>query len=139
MANTISGRIHKVSPVQEIKGRGGNSFRKRLLVIDARRYDPVTGEPRFDNYPSFEFSGERVRLLDGLSVGDCVTVHYDVEGREFADPSTHEVRYFNTLRGYKVEPYGKGNGGASAAPAAWTATETAAEPATDGGKNDLPF
>lgn len=107
MANTISGKVHKITEVQEIKGKTGNSFYKRLLVIDAKRYDPVTGEPKFDNYPSFEFSGEAMKLLDDYKVGDAVTVSYDINGREFQDPSTSEVRYFNTIKGYKIERYGK--------------------------------
>ncbi len=43
MANTISGKIHLITDVQEIKGKSGNSFYKRQLVIDAKRYDPITG------------------------------------------------------------------------------------------------
>lgn len=105
MANTISGKVHKITEVQEIKGKSGNSFYKRLLVIDAKRYDTVTGEPMFDNYPSFEFSGETMKLLDDYKAGDAVTVSYDINGREVKDENGN-VRYFNSIRGYKVEPYG---------------------------------
>lgn len=105
MANTISGKVHKITEVQEIKGKTGNSFYKRLLVIDAKRYDTVTGEPMFDNYPSFEFSGEAMKLLDDYKVGDTVTVSYDINGREVKDENGN-VRYFNSIRGYKVELYG---------------------------------
>ena len=80
MANTISGKVHKITEVQEIKGKTGKSFYKRLLVIDAKRYDTVTGEPMFDNYPSFEFSGEAMKLLDDYKAGDAVTVRCSAEG-----------------------------------------------------------
>lgn len=105
MANTISGKVHKITEVQAIKGKTGKSFYKRLLVIDAKRYDTVTGEPMFDNYPSFEFSGEAMKLLDSFKPGDAVTVSYDINGREVKDENGN-VRYFNSIRGYKVEPYG---------------------------------
>lgn len=85
MANTISGKIHLITDVQEIKGKSGNSFYKRQLVIDAKRYDPITGEPKYDNYPSFEFSGEAMKQLDDYKVGDAVTVSYDINGREVKD------------------------------------------------------
>lgn len=107
MANTMTGRIRKITPVQEITGKSGNTFQKRTLVLDAARYDTHTGEKKFDNYPSFEFSGEAMRQLDSYKEGDCVTVSYDINGREFEDPATHEVKYFNTIRGYKIEAYGK--------------------------------
>ena len=105
MANTISGKIHLITDVQEIKGKSGNSFYKRQLVIDAKRYDPITGEPKYDNYPSFELSGEAMKQLDDYKVGDAVTVSYDINGREVKDENGN-VRYFNSIRGYKVEPYG---------------------------------
>lgn len=105
MANTISGKVHLITDVQEIKGKSGNSFYKRQLVIDARRYDPITGEPKYDNYPSFEFSGDAMKQLDDFKPGDAVTVSYDINGREVKDENG-KVRYFNSIRGYKVEPYG---------------------------------
>lgn len=114
MANTITGRIRKITPVQEITGKSGKTFAKRTLVLDAARYDTHTGEKKYDNYPSFEFSGEAMNILDNFNEGDAVTVSYDINGREFEDPNTHEVKYFNTIRGYKVELYGERN---EAAPA----------------------
>lgn len=107
MANTITGRIRKITPVQEITGKSGKTFAKRTLVLDAARYDQNTGEKKYDNYPSFEFSGESMKILDNFREGDAVTVSYDINGREFEDPNTHEVKYFNTIRGYKIEPYGR--------------------------------
>lgn len=142
MANTITGKIHKITPVTEIKGKTGNSFFKRTLVLDARRYDPHTGEPKYDNYPSFEFSGDMMKELDKFREGDYVTVSYDINGREVRDEATGDVRYFNTIRGYKVEPYGKGH---TEHPAAEQATpQTAASTTQQAGNgekepNDLPF
>ena len=43
MANTITGSIRKITPVQEITGKSGNTFAKRILVLDAARYDTHTG------------------------------------------------------------------------------------------------
>lgn len=116
MANTITGRIRKITPIQEITGKSGKTFAKRTLVLDAARYDTHTGEKKFDNYPSFEFSGEAMGLLDKYKDGDAVTVSYDINGREFEDPNTHEVKYFNTIRGYKVELYGERNEASPQAP-----------------------
>lgn len=96
MANTITGRIRKITPVQEITGKSGKTFAKRTLVLDAARYDTHTGEKKYDNYPSFEFSGESMKILDNFREGDAVTVSYDINGREFEDPNTHETKYFNT-------------------------------------------
>lgn len=140
MANTITGSIRKITPVQEITGKSGNTFAKRILVLDAARYDTHTGERKFDNYPSFEFSGDAMKQLDNYKEGDYVTVSYDINGREFEDPNTHETKYFNTIRGYKVEPYGKRDDLPPSAPAGSTATKApVAQPQDGEEKSDLPF
>jgi len=140
MANTITGRIRKITPVQEITGKSGKTFAKRILVIDAARYDTHTGERMFDNYPSFEFSGDAMKQLDNYKDGDYVTVSYDINGREFEDPNTNETKYFNTIRGYKVEPYGKRDDLPPSAPAGSTATKApVAQPQDGEEKSDLPF
>lgn len=140
MANTITGSIRKITPVQEITGKSGKTFSKRTLILDAARYDQNTGEKKYDNYPSFEFSGDAMKQLDSYKDGDYVTVSYDINGREFEDPNTHETKYFNTIRGYKVEPYGKRDDLPPSAPAGSTATKApVAQPQDGEEKSDLPF
>lgn len=140
MANTITGSIRKITPVQEITGKSGNTFAKRILVLDAARYDTHTGEKKFDNYPSFEFSGDAMKQLGNYKEGDYVTVSYDINGREFEDPNTHETKYFNTIRGYKVESYGKRDDVQQSAPAGSTVTKApVAQPQDGEEKSDLPF
>ena len=140
MANTITGRIHKITPVQEITGKSGKTFSKRTLVLDAARYDTHTGEKKYDNYPSIEFSGDGMKILDSFKEGDAVTVSYDINGREFKDEQTGEVKYFNTIRGYKVEAYGKAD--ETQHPVAQSnpiAKAPVAQPQNDEEKSDLPF
>lgn len=106
MANTITGRVHRITPEQQITGKSGKTFIKRTLVLDASRFDPYTGEKKFDNYPSIEFSGDIMKTLDGFNEGDVVVVSFDINGREFNDEQTGEIKYFNSIRGYRIERYG---------------------------------
>ena len=126
MANKITGRVHRITPEQTITGKSGKAFTKRTLILDAARYDTHTGEKKFDNYPSIEFSGEQMNKLD-----------------EFKDEQTGEVKYFNSIRGYKVERYGDVEAKAQQAPApnAGNEQQTAAAPAQEqqGDENQLPF
>ena len=140
MANTITGRIHRITPVQEFTGKSGKTFTKRTLILDAARYDTHTGEKKYDNYPSIEFSGDGMKILDSFKEGDAVTVSYDINGREFKDEQTGEVKYFNTIRGYKVEAYGKAD--ETQHPVAQSnsiAKAPDAQPQNDEEKSDLPF
>ena len=140
MANKIIGRVHRITPEQTITGKSGKTFTKRTIVLDVPRYDSRTGEKIFDNYPSVEFLGELMKRLDGFKEGDAVVVSFDINGREFKDEQTGEVKYFNTIRGYKVEAYGKRDDLPPSAPAGSTATKApVAQPQDGEEKSDLPF
>ena len=141
MANTITGRIHRITPEQTITGKSGKTFTKRTLILDAARYDTHTGEKKYDNYPSVEFSGEQMKRLDEFKEGDAVVVSFDINGREVKDEQTGEVKYFNSIRGYKVERYGDVEAKAQQAPPPNTGNEqqTAAPVQTQQGDSGLPF
>lgn len=98
----IKGRIESISPIQQIPTKSGKVMEKREIVLDATRYDPLTGERGFDNFPLLEFSGERCKELDNFSLGDAVTITYNLEGMRYTD-KTGIVKYFTKARGYKIE------------------------------------
>lgn len=141
MANTITGRVHRITPEQTITGKSGKTFTKRTIVLDVPRYDSRTGEKIFDNYPSVEFSGELMKRLDAFKEGDAVVVSFDINGREFKDEQTGEVKYFNSIRGYKVERYGDVEAKVQQAPALNTGNQqqTAAPAQEQQGEDNLPF
>lgn len=109
MANTITGRIHKITPTKTITSQAtGNTFYKREVILDASRFDPYTGQKKFDNWPMLEFGGEEAcRQLDDYNEGELVTISFDLNGREYTDKQTGEVRYFTSVRGYKIERTGQ--------------------------------
>ena len=41
MANTIIGRIYRITPTENIATKKGTTFMKRQLIIDASRYDHI--------------------------------------------------------------------------------------------------
>jgi len=104
MANQITGKIEKIGAVQVLHSKDGSkTFQKREIILDATRYDPYTGERGFENYPSFEFGGERCAELDKFKPGQVVTVSFDVFGMKYEDKTTHETKYFTKVRGYRIE------------------------------------
>lgn len=103
MANTITGKIHQIGQTVSIPSKnGGQPFLKREIVIDATRFDPYTGERGYDNYPAFEFGGEKCKDLDGYQVGQVVTISFDLQGGYYKD-STGVEKNFTRVRGYKIE------------------------------------
>lgn len=107
MANQISGKVLIIENAVTIPTKSGNTFTKRQIVLDASHYDPMTGQ-KFENYPSFDFVGNRVNELDNFKVGDLVTISFALNGRPFDKDG--KTTYFTSVNGYKIEPYQRPNG-----------------------------
>ena len=70
-------------------------------MLDATRFDGLTGERGYDNYPSFEFSGDNCQMLNSFKQGDIVVVSFDLQGMKYEKEG--QTRFFTSIRGYKIE------------------------------------
>lgn len=103
MANQIIGRVFYIGDTNSIKSKDGSkTYYKRELVLNATRFDGLTGQRGYDNFPSIEFNGDNCHLLDQLKMGDVVTVSFDLQGTKYEKDG--QTRFFTSIRGYKVEP-----------------------------------
>jgi hypothetical protein len=83
---TITGVVHHIGQTEQV---GGNGFTKRLLVVhNGEQYDPLV---------PFEFKKDKCSLLDSLRVGQSVTVHTNIGGREY------NGKYYPSITGWKIE------------------------------------
>ena len=73
---------------------GSNSFKKRDLVI--------TTIEQYPNDILIQFTQQRCDLLNNLQVGQNVKVYINIRGREWTNPQG-EIKYFNTIEGWKIE------------------------------------
>jgi hypothetical protein len=93
MAYDLTGKIKLIQDAQTF----GSGFVKREMVVTVE-------DGKYPQDINLEFVQDKVGLLDSLSVGDDVTVTFDIRGREYSG------RYFNNLQGWKIAV----NSGASA-------------------------
>lgn len=103
--NQLSGRILIISPAVTLTTKSNTSFTKRELILDCTRIDGLTGERGYENTPSIDFIGAKCAMLDGFKPGDLVTVSFDITGQKITDEVTKKTRYFNSIRGYRIELY----------------------------------
>ena len=87
----IQGRIKTIFATEAV---GANGFQKRDLVI--------TTEEQYPNDILIQFTQQRCDLLNNLKVGQNVRVHFNLRGREWTNQQG-EVKYFNTIEGWKIE------------------------------------
>ena len=104
MANTITGKILRISPTVQIPSKtGGNPFLKREFLLDATPHDTWTGERnQYENIVPLEVSGEKCAELDNFRVGDVITVSFVLQGREWTNRDG-QVKRMVSVRCYKLE------------------------------------
>lgn len=125
----ISGKIVVIGETETVGTKG---FQKRLVVVE-------TDDPKYPQKIPVEFVKDKTAVLDNFSVGQQVTVQFNLRGNEY------QGRYFVALQGWKIDGgVGGSTGGKPAArPAAGKpaarpapAAKPAAKPA-DG--DDVPW
>lgn len=87
----IQGRIKVIFAPETV---GQNGFQKRDLVI--------TTEGQYPQDIIIQFTQGNCALLDNLQVGQMVKIRFNLQGREWTNPQG-EVKYFNTVLGWKIE------------------------------------
>jgi len=93
MGIEATGKLHTIFDTKQVSER----FTKREFVVE------LTDNPKYPQVVLFQLTGDRCAQLDGLRVGDAVRLDFSLRGREWRSPQG-EVRYFNSLDVWKVEP-----------------------------------
>lgn len=76
-----------------------DSFKKREFVV-------IDASGQYAQTILFQTVQDRCEVLDNFKVGDSVEVTFFLRGREWTNPKTNEVRFFNSLDACKIEPLG---------------------------------
>ena len=105
MAYEIIGNVFKVGTTENKPTKNGGSFPIRSITLIQRRFDQNTGEEFEPNYPTLDFIKNGCAELDKFKEGDRVRIRFDVSGVKYKDKNTGEERFFNSLRGFRIEPY----------------------------------
>tara|TARA_R110000744_G_scaffold304316_2_gene412850 strand:+ start:567 stop:908 length:342 start_codon:yes stop_codon:yes gene_type:complete len=109
----LAGKLKLINETQVISEK----FQKREFVI-------TDDSSQYPQDIMFQITQDRCDLIDGFSVGQSVTVNFNLRGREWTSP-TGEIRYFNTIEAWKIAPLEGATQQASSAP--------------KGNADDLPF
>lgn len=116
----VTGTIKMIGATQKIS----DSFQKRDVV--------VTTEEQYPQDILIQFVQNQCELLDKHKTGEQVSVSINLRGREWTNPKDGEVKYFNTIQGWKI-----GYSGNHAA--AIEGAKHEAETFISDGDDDLPF
>lgn len=116
MAYEIIGNVYKIGTSENIQTKSGSTFQRRSITLVQRRFDPNTDEEFEPNFPTIDFTRDKCMELDRYKPGDRVRIRFDVSGAKYLDKNTGEEKYFNSLRGFRIEPYVQPNAQPQAQP-----------------------
>jgi len=103
MALELKGLLKQLTPTETIQLRNGNSFLKRIVVLDCSYTDDF-GEDH-NNVIGLEVGGARCAEFDQFIdyVGTRVSVSFGIQGRSYPN-SLGETKYVVTLRCVGITP-----------------------------------
>lgn len=119
MAYELTGKVKLIKDTEQFS----SGFTKREMVVTVPD----------GNYPqdiNLEFLKDKTSLLDSVSVGQEVTVSFDIRGREY------NGRYFNNLVGWKID---SGQAAQEQPPAYQSENPAPASGGFDDMDDDIPF
>ena len=123
----VQGSIKFIGEVQEISA----TFKKRELVVSTDEQYPQT--------LSIEFIQDKTDLLNKFEIGQNVKVGINLRGREWENPQTKEIKYFNTIQGWRIELLENSNSNDDLPPLDNLSPFEPASETNDEDLDDLPF
>lgn len=86
----VTGTIKMIGTTQKVS----DSFQKRDIV--------VTTEEQYPQDILIQFVQDKCPVLDQYKVGEQVSIGINLRGREWVNPKGGEIKYFNTIQGWKI-------------------------------------
>lgn len=90
MSLEVKGQLQQILPIQSGTSKAGKEWSKQEFVIET--------EEQFPKKVCFTLFGDKVSLLNGISVGDQVEVSFNVESREFSG------RWYHNINAWRINP-----------------------------------
>ncbi|MAU49052.1 MAG: hypothetical protein CMC39_02390 [Flavobacteriaceae bacterium] len=123
----VQGSIKVIGEVQQISA----TFKKRELVVSTDEQYPQT--------LSIEFIQDKTDLLNKFEIGQNVKVGINLRGREWENPQTKEIKYFNSIQGWRIELIENSNSDDDLPPLDNLSPFEPASETNDEDLDDLPF
>lgn len=105
MSLKIKGKVYKINPREQKT----ETFTVQTVILDCT--ETVNGQT-YTNYVQVQFANRNCDLVNGMQVGQMVTIHFDLRGQLWQD------KCITNLNGWKVEIDSAGNVNYQTAPAA---------------------
>lgn len=121
MSLDVKGKLLQILPVQTGTSKAGNEWSKQEFVIET--------EEQFPKKVCFTLFGDKLSLLQGISVGDQIEVAFNLESRDF------NGKWYHNINAWRINPAGETNSETHN----FMPNDIPPPAPTDEPMNDLPF
>ena len=119
----LNGTIKKIGDTVQVTDK----FKKREVVI-------TDTSSMYPQHVTMQFTQDKCDILNAYNEGQEVEISFNLDGKEYTDKNTGEIKYFNSLNAWKIEVAG----GTSSAPT-WSPEKSVDATAPAEADDDLPF
>ena len=124
----IEGTLKVINPEKQISA----TFKTREFV--------VTSDSSYPQHILIQLTQDKCEYLDGYSVGEQVKVSININGKEWQNQTTGEIKYFNSISAWRIERVqGHQTQGPPPAPADEYAPPIGNPSSFEEDSSDLPF
>ncbi|MGK5095188.1 DUF3127 domain-containing protein [Deltaproteobacteria bacterium TL4] len=88
----ITGKLIEINETQNISEK----FQKREFVIE------YAENLSYPEYIKFEATQKTCNILDNFSIGQMITIEFNLKGRKWLDPKNNKTVYFNSLQAWRL-------------------------------------
>lgn len=89
----------QITGILKVKGAEqvvSEKFKKREFVL-------TDNQSQYPQHLSFQLAQDKCSLIDGFEVGQEIKVSFNLRGREWNDPKSGQMKYFNSLDAWRIE------------------------------------
>ncbi len=92
MSYKLTGTVKQIGSTVQVTEK----FKKREIVV-------TDTSSMYPQHVTFQLTQDKCDLLDMFHEGQSVEVSFNVEGREYTDKNTGEIKHFNSLTAWRIE------------------------------------
>lgn len=91
MAMNVKGSIRRILDTRQVSDK-----------FSVREFDIATADDKYPQTLRMQVTNDRIAMLDGLGVGDAVSVDFSLRGREWTGKDG-VLKVFNSIDAWRVE------------------------------------
>jgi hypothetical protein len=117
----------QITGILKVKGAEqvvSDKFKKREFVL-------TDNTSQYPQHVSFQLAQDKCGLIESFEVGQEIKVSFNLRGREWNDPKSGQMKYFNSLDAWRIESN-------MATPATGGSTAMSSAPSTMGSPSAAP-